>query len=312
MRQGLLLTGAILSGKRWISRKLIKAGDLPYFHEPLNPLSPPGLPLKELQTTYPFIENNDHCPYTQKVSQYLRGYVPWWRSIQEGRSIRDKLSLLKANYQRRKAFENGPVLIKCPFSVFSAGFYMDQMELDLVFSLRNPLDLVAAAKQQSDHRNFQELAQNSALIDHCFPQFKDQIQSLAVRCSENDLSTVECVTHYWIFVYTYVMRLWEQYGTDGRIHFVSLIQLNQDPQGEFERLFARLEKRLGRPFKPVEDVVSAEGHSSSQDSPPTQRNMKVWDRETTYQILSEQECQFVTEKTANLLEEVSQMTGMRL
>lgn len=306
------MTGAILSGKGWIGRKLREACDLPYVHELLNPLCPPGLPLEELTSGFPYIENDPRSPLAEKVARYLTGHTPWVRSVRNGGTLKDRLSLLKANYLRRKAFAGGPVMVKCPFSIFSIPYFIDQLEFEVVFSLRNPLDLVASAKAGGTNLDFQMLARNKRLLDRCFPQFKERVEGLANRAHRKDMSIVESITHFWIIANTYAVRLLERYEANKHIHFVSLNQLNQDPHTGFGNLLTQLEKALGRPFKAFQDPQQSQPESGPKRDPDPEGNFKVWTRGKTLSILSEEELQFITEMTSGLSEEIKERTGARI
>jgi hypothetical protein len=230
----------------------------------------------------------------------MNGVTPWREAFNKGVDWKDRFSVIKKSYMRRKAFARGPVLVKCPFSVFSIDYYIDQLDFDVVFSLRNPLDLAATAKDIGTTIDFRELSVSTELINHCFPLLK----RLARTCGDANLSPVESMTHYWIFCYTFALKLIRTRRNSDHLHFVSLTQLNQDPVREFGKLFSQMEKSINH--------LNTNPQSMQAVKSESQKKLKVWTREKSLSILTKREQQYITEKTSQLHREIEKETGLVL
>lgn len=166
--QPILVTGAHRSGTTWVGKMLAADSNVAYVSEPLNVLHRPGIFRAPVKHWYTYVNNENEDQYIPAFHELLNFEYHTLLEIRSIRSSRDFLRMgrdfhtfLVGNMQGRRA------LLKDPFAVFSAPWFAQKLNCQVVITVRHPAAFASSLKRLNWSFDFQNLLNQPSLIqDH--------------------------------------------------------------------------------------------------------------------------------------------------
>jgi hypothetical protein len=164
----ILVTGAHRSGTTWVGKMLAADSNVAYVSEPLNVSHRPGVfraPVKHWYTYINGENENQYLPAFHELLNFEYHTLLEIRSIRSGRDFlrmgRDFHTFFIGNMQGRRA------LIKDPLAVFSAPWFAQTLNCQVVITVRHPAAFASSLKRLNWHFDFHNLMDQPALMrDH--------------------------------------------------------------------------------------------------------------------------------------------------
>jgi hypothetical protein len=177
----ILVTGAHRSGTTWVGRTLAKAPGVAYIHEPFNIKHRPGICNAPVNKWYTYVsEENSQQFYlpvkaTLEFRYAIRAEISAVRTLRDvGRMTRDMIKTTYLHY----IVQPRP-LVKDPFALFSAKWFADRFNAEIVILVRHPAAFVSSILKKGWDFPFEHwLNQEALLRDHLDP-FAFEIEEYA-------------------------------------------------------------------------------------------------------------------------------------
>ncbi len=276
----ILVTGAHRTGTTWAGRMLAAGPGIAYISEPLNVLHRPGVMRAKVQYWYTYLtdENGDaYLPALRETLAY-RYHLP--AEILSLRSGHDFLRMCRdvSIFARGRLFGLRP-LLKDPFAVFSLSWFAEQLDCEIVVTVRHPAAFASSLKRLNWPFDFRDLLAQPLLM-------RDQLEPYRARMERMPADDViGQASLLWAMVYRTVRNACRSLPA---VHVVRHEDLSVDPVTGFQQLY----RELGLSFtqrveRKVLDSSSAENpgelsrnkvHSVKLDS---RANLHNWKRRLT-------------------------------
>jgi len=198
-KKPLLVTGSHRSGSTWIAKVIEKSDDFIYLDEPTN------------------FDNRDSISNIKYRFQYIQDT--------DNTIIHDLLQLNK-----RALANNKRPLYKDPIAFFSVDTFINQLDADILISVRHPAAFVSSLNRLGWSHTFDHFLQQEELMDTYLYPFRDQIKIY----SKNEKPIVDQGILLWNMIYLNTLKFKQKYPS---IYIVRHEDLSLDPKNEFERLF---------------------------------------------------------------------------
>jgi LPS sulfotransferase NodH len=251
VRQPILLTGMPRSGTTWVARILTASGEVGHVNEPFNLAVSPGTLRVPAEHWYAYVTTENEERYLPALTRVLDFEYPLVRELRRCRSRTDVLHTLKwwRDFVRSRGLRP---LVKEPHAVFSAGWFAERLDSDVVVMVREPLAVVSSWKRLEWSFDFTNLLEQPALMRDWLGPFEAEMT--AALSPARDL--VDRVALLWRVIYSVV--------ADERFQAARLVRhedLSRDPV----RGYAQLYEALGLTFTAA--VAKAVEASSSSENP---------------------------------------------
>ncbi len=207
-RSSLLITGSHRSGSTWIGKVFNSSNTFDYIEEPLN-LTGSSHQLKGLTYWYENIEDKQFLILQLKIQKYK--------------------SLLKCKRE----------LYKDPISFFSLPTYIEQLNSDVLISVRHPAAFISSLKRLNWTFDFKHLLKQTLLMDGVLKPFEKEIAKYA-KCSPN---IIDQGILLWNVIYATAQVYKKKYP---QIYIVRHEDLSREPIKEFKAIFSE----FNIPFTP--------------------------------------------------------------
>ncbi len=168
MNNPILVTGAHRSGTTWVGRMLASNSQTAYISEPLNVLHRRGVYRAEVNHWYPYIAQENESQYLSAFEDLLNFKYHLFDEIKSLRSRKDFLRMGRdlAIFTNGK-LRNQRALLKDPFAVFSALWFAQKLNCQIVFTVRHPAAFASSLKRLNWNFDFGDLlAQPLLMRDH--------------------------------------------------------------------------------------------------------------------------------------------------
>ncbi len=168
MNNPILVTGAHRSGTTWVGRMLASNSQTAYISEPLNVLHRRGVYRAEVNSWYPYIAQENESQYLSAFDDLLNFKYHLFDEIKSLRSRKDFLRMGRdlAIFTNGK-LRNQRALLKDPFAVFSALWFAQKLNCQIVFTVRHPAAFASSLKRLNWNFDFGDLlAQPLLMRDH--------------------------------------------------------------------------------------------------------------------------------------------------
>lgn len=174
----ILVTGAHRSGTTWIGKMLALDPSTAYISEPLNVWHRPGVFRVPVHHWYQYICEDNEGEYMPAFHELLEFKYHLWKEIHSIRSLRDFLRMGRDFRTFYLGLEEGRrALVKDPFAVFSAEWFAQKLNFQVVISVRHPLAFVSSLKRLNWSFDFRDLSNQPLLMrDHLEP-YRSQMES---------------------------------------------------------------------------------------------------------------------------------------
>jgi hypothetical protein len=252
-RKPILVTGAHRSGTTWVGRMLAANLQTAYISEPLNVLHRPGVYHAAVQHWYPYITEVNESQYLPAFHELMDLKYDLFAEVGSLRSRRDLMRMGRD----LAIFANGKirrqrVLLKDPFAVFSAPWFAEKLNCEVVITVRHPAAFASSLKRLNWPFDFNHLLSQPGLMRDHLEQERTEMQSMQAA------DIVGQAALLWRMIYRFV------HGTSGLFPGFKIVRhedLSLDPVAGFRSLYQSLDLAFD---EKVRDVIL---NSSSSENP---------------------------------------------
>ena len=165
MNQPILVTGAHRSGTSWVGRMLSADRNTAYISEPLNVLHRRGVYRAEVKRWYQYITKENEEKYLPAFHELLNFRYHLFSELGSLRSQKDFLRMgrdlsvfMKGKLRGQRA------LLKDPFAVFSAPWFAQTLNCQVVITIRHPGGFASSLKRLNWPFDFRDLLDQPMLM----------------------------------------------------------------------------------------------------------------------------------------------------
>lgn len=252
-RRPILVTGAHRSGTTWVGKMLAASGEAGYISEPLNVLHRPGVMITPTQYWYTYIcaENQQaYLPALRKTLDFhynLASEISSLKSAHDiGRLSRDFFSFTRAGLLHLRP------LVKDPFAFFSAPWFSNQFDCQVVITIRHPAAFVSSLKRLRWPFDLEDFLKQPLLMRDFLEPYRAEIE-YACKKPDDDISQNSLL---WKIIYDIANEFRQKFP---KFHLVRHEDLSQNPMEGFGRLYTELDLKLTpRACKTILDSSNSE------------------------------------------------------
>jgi hypothetical protein len=260
MRQPILVTGAHRSGTTWVGRMLASNSQTAYISEPLNVLHRVGVYRANVAHWYQYIT-------TENESQYLPAFQETlalrYHLLDEIKSLRSQKDFLRMG-RDFAVFINGKLhnqrpLLKDPFAVFSAAWFAQKLNCQVVITVRHPAAFASSLKRLNWSFNFRDLLNQPLLM-------RDHLEEYRADMESAPADVIGQAALLWRMIYR-VVHLTRSLRPDFKI--IRHEDISLDPVAAYQSLY----ESLGLTFDhKVRDIIL---NSSASENPTELSKNKI-------------------------------------
>ena len=259
--QPILVTGAHRSGTTWVGKMLAAGADTAYISEPLNVLHRPGVFRAPVKHWYTYINNENESEYLPAFHELLNFQ---YHTLLEIRSIRSHIDFLRMGRDFHTFFignmQGQRALLKDPFAVFSAPWFAQKLNCQVVITVRHPAAFASSLKRLNWAFDFRDLLDQPTLMRDHLEGDRAEMESIKV----DDIISQSALL--WRMIYRFVHSTRSLFP-DFKI--VRHKDLSLDPITGYQVLY----ESLGLSF--TEKVRNVILNSSSSENPTELSKKKV-------------------------------------
>ena len=251
----ILVTGAHRTGTTWVGKMLAAGRGVAYVSEPLNRLHRPGVMRAPVPHWYTYICKENETEFLPALQETCRFQ---YHALAELRSIASFKDLLRMGrdwatfFQGR--FYHQVLLIKDPFAVFSAAWFAERLESDVVFTIRHPAAFVSSLKRLNWPFDFSDLLEQPLLMRDWLEPYRSEMEGAL----ETPGDVIAGGSLLWRMVYQVAGQLCDRCPS---FQIVRHEDLSLDPVSCFRKLYSNLDL----PYTP--QVIRAIRESSAEKNP---------------------------------------------
>jgi hypothetical protein len=251
----ILVTGAHRTGTTWVGKMLAAGGQAGYISEPLNLWHRPGVLRTPVQHWYAYICAENERTYLPALQETLGFRYHPWREIRSLRSRKDLLRMARdwGIFARGRLLSQRP-LLKDPFAVFSAPWFHDRLNCQVVITVRHPAAFASSLKRLGWDFDFSHLLDQPLLMRDLLEPYRGQMEAL--RALPEDI--IAQASLLWQITYEIAAGFCARYPD---FQIVRHEDLSLDPLGGFQKLY----QALGLDFTPKAQKAVLD--SSSAENP---------------------------------------------
>lgn len=258
--QPILVTGAHRSGTTWVGKMLAAAGTA-YISEPLNVLHRRGVFRAPVKHWYTYINNENESEYLPAFHELLNFQ---YHTLLEIRSIRSSRDFLRMGRDFHTFFignmQGQRALLKDPFAVFSAPWFAQKLNCQVVITVRHPAAFASSLRRLNWSFDFHDLLEQPALMQDHLEADRAEMESI----KPDDIIGQSALL--WRMIYRFVHSTRSLFP-DFKI--VRHKDLSLDPVAGYKSLY----ESLGLTF--TEKVHSVILNASSSENPNELSTKKV-------------------------------------
>jgi hypothetical protein len=230
----LLVTGAHRSGTTWVGKMLAQGGDFAYISEPLNMWHRPGVMRAPVEHWYTYICTDNEARYLPALQETIDLKYHLSREILSLRSAKDLGRMLRdGSIFMRGRLSGQHALLKDPFAVFCAPWFAENLNCQVVVTVRHPAAFASSLKRLGWTFNFRHLLIQPELM-------RDHLEPYRTAMEVANLNTGDLILRaalLWRMIYAVV---WEYSQDTPKIQVVRHEDLSMEPLAAFENLYAAL------------------------------------------------------------------------
>ncbi|NOH11602.1 MAG: sulfotransferase family protein [Chloroflexi bacterium] len=230
-----LVTGAHRSGTTWVGMMLAASGEFAYVSEPLNVWHRPGVMKADVPHWNQYICEDNEAEYLSAFQDTLRLQYLWWEEFKSLRTFKDIGRMMRDSFRFTWGRMAGQrPLLKDPFAVFSAHWFAERLNAQVVITLRHPAAFVSSLKRLGWTFNFQHLLQQPLLLRDWLGPYEEQMRT-ADKAPDDLINRASLL---WSLIYRVVHQMQEQHPD---FEVVRHETLSLEPIKEFEKLYSALD-----------------------------------------------------------------------
>ncbi len=255
----ILVTGAHRSGTTWVGRMLAADADTAYISEPLNVLHRPGVFRPKVKYWYQYICKDNAAEFLTGFHNLLDYDYFLWDEIRSLRSRRDFLRMGRDFMIFYNALMRGQrALLKDPFAVFSIPWFAEQLDCQVVVTVRHPAAFASSLQRLGWSFDFNDLLNQPLLMRDHLGMFAESMRAIPAD------DVIGQAALLWKMIYDTVHKFSQ---TNPAWLVVRHEDIARDPVNRYRELYAK----LGLDFTPrVEKVIT----TSSSSENPTELTLK--------------------------------------
>jgi len=243
----LLVTGAHRSGTTWVGKMLCASGETAYISEPLNVLHRPGVLRINTPNWYTYINSQNEKDYlaglqeTLSLRYHLSLELGSIRSLKDmGRMFRDFRIFFLGRIKEQRP------LVKDPFAVFSAPWFMERLGCAVVIVVRHPAAFVSSLKRLNWSFDFSDILDQPLLMNDWLEPYRRQMETVSSKrvntaISDDMFPLIEQASLLWRIIYGTVNRFLREIPTPrNTFKLIRHEDLSVDPIGSFKNLYDTL------------------------------------------------------------------------
>ena len=196
----LLVTGSHRSGSTWIGRVIEQSNKFLYLDEPTSLNDLPGS-LSSIKYWFQYIQNKDE------------------------QEIKDLLKLNNIALEQNKH-----ALFKDPLAFFSIDTFINNLEADVLISVRHPAAFVSSLKRLGWSHDFNHFLEQKELMETYLYPFRNEIKDFA----KNEKDIIEQGILLWNIINLNTLKFKQTYP---KIYTVRHEDLSLNPLIEFQKIF---------------------------------------------------------------------------
>ena len=282
-----LVTGAHRSGTTWVGKMLAASGEFAYVSEPLNVWHRPGVMMAEVPHWYQYICADNEAEHLAAFRNTLRLHYLWGQELKSLRTFKDIGRMLRDSYRFGRGRLTGQrPLLKDPFAVFSAPWFAERLNTQVVITVRHPAAFVSSLKRLGWTFNFQHFLQQPLLLRDWLAPHEEQMR--AADKSPDDL--INRASLLWTLIYRVVHQMQEQHP-DFQLVLHEVLSLA--PNQEFEKLYADLHIPFSQSARVAIEKATAAANPSEVSknniyatSLDSRANLKNWQKRLSVDEIS--------------------------
>jgi hypothetical protein len=204
----ILVTGAHRTGTTWVGKMLAASGQAAYISEPLNVLHRPGVLITPTRHWYTYLCADNEAEFIPGLLQTLQFRYHGLAEIQSLHSSKDFGRMLRdwSIFARGKIWNLRP-LLKDPFAVFSAGWFAERLNCQVVITVRHPAAFASSLKRLDWPFDLRDLLEQPLLMRDWLEPFRPQLENLT-KTPEDVIGQGSLL---WRMVYQVVQQLQARY-----------------------------------------------------------------------------------------------------
>jgi len=275
--RSVLVTGSHRSGSTWVGKILSNAPQTRYIQEPFN------IAIKKyaspIEYWFYYLEGTFPKEEKEKVINYIESFRQ--PKIQNTIASFKRAKTLKGKYYALGDAVNRfhhRSIYKDPLAFFSAPYFYEHLNFDVVVCVRHPAAFVASLKNKQWEFDFNHLLMQEKLMQHLLYPFAEEIREFANKRP----ALIDQGILLWNIIYKVAFQYQKEYGK--KWIFVTNEDLSLRPIQEFKSIFEKL--NLSFTTK-VEEAIqeSTKASEKSKLKRDSQKNIHSWkERLTTSEI----------------------------
>lgn len=184
----ILVTGSHRGGTTWVGKTLALAPRLTYCHEPLNPNIDDGVRFHRIGVPYWFmhLDEANGAEWAARLDRVIHGRAARGSLLRSLRSFQGARSWT-GDFRRSliSRVRGGRVVVKDPFSVFSAPWMASRYGMSVIVMIRHPAAFVASIVRKNWRFDFDNLLSQARLMERYLEPLRGEI--LQAKASSDPL-----------------------------------------------------------------------------------------------------------------------------
>jgi hypothetical protein len=253
----ILVTGAHRSGTTWVGKTLSASSEVGYISEPLGVYHRRGVMSAEIPHWYTYINPENEQVYlpalqdTLKFNYHTGKEITSVRSPKDiGRMGRDFLAFYRGRSQKQRP------LLKDPFAAFSAPWFSERLNSQVVFMVRHPAAFVSSLKRLDWNFDLNDLLAQKLLMEDLLEPYRKEITD----ATSEPYDLIKNGSILWKVLYGVGVLFRLRYPD---LLFIRHEDLAKDPVGSFPPIF----EFLGIEYTPeiIQKIVSSTSSNNPQE-----------------------------------------------
>ncbi len=231
-REPILVSGAHRSGTTWVGKMLAASGQAAYISEPLNIHHRPGVMRRPTRYWYTYICNDNESEYLPALRETLQLRYHTWAEMRAVRSSKDLMRMARDwnTFVKGRIRQQRP-LLKDPFAIFSAAWFTDRLQCQVVITVRHPAAFASSLKRLNWPFDFSHLLKQPLLMRDWLAKYRDEMERLPLDDVIGQSGLL------WSMIYSVVDHYRERYPG---FQIIRHEDLSLDPLSGFKELYQAL------------------------------------------------------------------------